>query len=1295
MRQLKFLCSITLISILTISIFSEPLKALAVFGVTENLPVVFDGNINATELDEVNNTLYIGGQFSYVGNYTGSANVISLNNLSLNTSFPKVRGVVKASVADGNGGWYIGGDFNKVGNYSINRLAHILADGSVDTDFSPNPSGPISALALSGTKLFVGGRFTSIDSFSVNSLAMISTITKHVDTSFNFGVIDDGNDNSSSDHGNFYGSGTVKALTVGADNGTEVLYIGGNFDLVQINSTQDEVVRNRFAAINLLQGDYYVTSLDLGLNWTEDGTGLTTVVNALSYYNEMLYIGGFFDTVLGENKKMFAAIDTQDGVPTAFNPLIEGVVRAILVQDNRLYIGGNFPANDVREYDLETGLQTNFVDYSTNSSNRVDAIAKYGDLLIIGGSFNNILQANNNNLVIADLNSSEIYDFNLPINGQVCALSISNGKLMVGGSYNSIGGSVRNNLAAIDATTGEVKAFNPNVDGTVKAMKLHDNNLYIGGSFMNIDGQLNSYFTKINLTNSQLYNYNVSSAVSVIKINNDKVYIGGDFTFVDGVPRTHVAAFELINDQLADFDINVNDGLFDFTFDNQNIYVSTSAAPLHIKSYKLSDSSLNETYSFTCAGNPVLNNLEYYNGYLYTTGSFNCSDGVVNRQYIAAINPATGMFTNFNPDLSYADVVHGAKIIGANVYISNLNDIYNDEASEVKVADEISLDSESTIPVAENLTNYLFPNEVNRKVSFAGNNSSVFIVGNFNSFNGSNVVSSVYKSYNPALGFSLGTSSVAEGDVKQINVSLAAVSTLNSSVEYSLAGTAVYGTDYTIATGPTGTINVLAGETSANLQVNTINNNVDANDKTIVVNLSSPTNSVLGTDQHTLTINDNDVAGIAKSTSQVGLVRSGPNNGEATFGIKLNTQPLNTVTISLSEATNHYTISTSSLTFINDNWDAYQNVTVVPVNNSAISSTTINLTSVSQDGRYNGSTIEPIVVTFTDYIATGSSGGCTGLCGHGSTPNPALGNLPANLVSINQPVVIQNSNQSATVKSTYLLNNTSAEINVKGGLVSANSTLEIKSLDSASLPMPTVSVSGERSENINRPVGNVVFDIDIVNKQTKESQTFFDKDLHLVINLPTLSNDENADNLGLYYLNEVTNQWVRVREATFDLKNKKVVATVNHLTKFAVFKAAMGSETLGSNQSVSDGQNGSQVTAPRLTSKQLNTYAGKFIADNNNNIFYVDKKTKQLELVTKDNANKLLAKTALGITNSNLNKINNTTDKKVTTYSKKFAGKVLIQVQNKGKLWYVDKTGRKSEIYDAWELVKSLSIKVK
>ncbi|MCX6745138.1 MAG: Ig-like domain-containing protein, partial [Candidatus Parcubacteria bacterium] len=83
-------------------------------------------------------------------------------------------------------------------------------------------------------------------------------------------------------------------------------------------------------------------------------------------------------------------------------------------------------------------------------------------------------------------------------------------------------------------------------------------------------------------------------------------------------------------------------------------------------------------------------------------------------------------------------------------------------------------------------------------------------------------------------------------------------------------------------------------------------------------------------------------------------------------------------------------------------------------------------------------------------------------------------------------------------------------------------------------------------------IGNQIFNISATSNGT--AVTSFNSNLTITITVPSLP-DVTTD-LGVYYFDSATNQWVLIPGAVFDTVTNKVTFTTNHLTQFAVFKVA-------------------------------------------------------------------------------------------------------------------------------------------
>ena len=104
----------------------------------------------------VGNRVYLAGGFDYVGPATGyGVGVDAAAGIKL-PGAPVIDGIVRAAVADGQGGWFIGGDFKYVGGQFRRYAAQVTAAGAV-TAWNPKPDQPVEALAFDGATVFLGG----------------------------------------------------------------------------------------------------------------------------------------------------------------------------------------------------------------------------------------------------------------------------------------------------------------------------------------------------------------------------------------------------------------------------------------------------------------------------------------------------------------------------------------------------------------------------------------------------------------------------------------------------------------------------------------------------------------------------------------------------------------------------------------------------------------------------------------------------------------------------------------------------------------------------------------------------------------------------------------------------------------------------------------------------------------------------------------------------------------------------------------------------------------------------------
>jgi hypothetical protein len=248
---------------------------------------------------------------------------------------------------------YIGGAFTTLGGMARNHIGAVAENGTLDATFNPNANVNVNAFAVSGTTLYVGGGFTTIGTQPRFSLAALDATTG-VATAWNPGA-----------------NNSVRALSL---QGT-TLYVGGDFTTFGSLAT-----RNHIASI--------LTTSDTATGWDPNIAG--TSVNALASTATTVYAGGDFTAIGGMTRNFLGAIDATTGAPTAFDPAPTGIVHALLLDDGKLYVGGEFlnistePLNHYAGYDNLGVLRADYL-YDFNFS--VRALSLGASAIYVGGDF--------------------------------------------------------------------------------------------------------------------------------------------------------------------------------------------------------------------------------------------------------------------------------------------------------------------------------------------------------------------------------------------------------------------------------------------------------------------------------------------------------------------------------------------------------------------------------------------------------------------------------------------------------------------------------------------------------------------------------------------------------------------------------------------------------------------------------------------------------------------------------------------------------------------------------------------
>jgi hypothetical protein len=463
---------------------------------------MYDSDPGVTSLAINAGRLYLGGHFATAGGKT-----IDLIAHWDGTNYSEVGAgidnegydVVKALLPAADGGLYIAGSYRFGGGLRADNIAHwsgttwrALGGGLAQQPYSGDPAHPYAIAVDDDGRIYVGGDFRIAGGLQVKNLAMWEAGSWH----------DIGGTND-----------RVRAMIVVGND----LYIAGDFTQV------GDIAANHIARYNRTTN-----------KWSTLGNGINGTVRALAFHDGLLYAGGGF-TSAGQ----VTAYDVAFWDGTTWHPFgtkarifersqeggeIGTYVNALAVTDDRVYIGGHFQT-------IQFGTNISDLNSFVVTHNLVAWDPQNDEWGWVGTPLNP---------GVTDSESSGLFV-------EVNALALIGDMLYVGGGFNQAGTVAANNLARYNVATGTWSVPNGSVGGfsrpTVYALAVYGSDLFVGGHFTTAGPVAARFVARLDtLTDTW------STLGSGVKWSNDEytevdslataasgVYVGGKFTSAGGV----------------------------------------------------------------------------------------------------------------------------------------------------------------------------------------------------------------------------------------------------------------------------------------------------------------------------------------------------------------------------------------------------------------------------------------------------------------------------------------------------------------------------------------------------------------------------------------------------------------------------------------------------------------------------------------------------------------------------------------------------------------------------------------
>ena len=638
---------------------------------------VTDGPVRAVAKN--GNTLYIGGDFSYVGPYTGGGVPLSSSDGTALAGFPKVRGTVFAAQPDREGGWYIGGVFDSVGGQARQNLAHVRSDLMVDA-WNPGANERVYALAL----------FSPLE---WQNLASGTTVDL-------FGV---------------WGTSTL-LYAVGAG-GAIRRYNGSSWTAVTSGTTADLYgiwgVRTGGSIDMFSVGDGGAILHSTGSGWSSMASGTTAMLHAvhgtsatsvvavgnlgtIRYYNGSVWSGLSSGTtqhlfgVWGSSSSNVFGVGAA-GTILRYNgssviPMVSGTTERLnaIWGSSASDIFAVGAAGTILHFDgsswsaMASGTTADLYGVWGTSASDVHVVGFSGVTLHFEAGIWSPIPAPAAPTLRSVWGRSSAEVFAVGGLGSVLALH-SDPLVCAGGFFDFIGGQMRHRIAALNATTGLATAWNPDArSGVVHSLAVRGATVYVGGVFGVIGGEFRSDIAALDAATGLATDWNPTpnDAVDAVAVNGTTVYAGGSFHFIGGQTRVGIAALDATTGLATAWNPDAGGVISTLAVNGTTVYAGGLFDFIGGQA-RHSIAALDATTGLATAWNPGAYGVKHntygevvftlaVNGTTVYAGGSITSFGGKARNNIAALDATTGLATDWNPDAG--DSVLALAVSGTTVY---------------------------------------------------------------------------------------------------------------------------------------------------------------------------------------------------------------------------------------------------------------------------------------------------------------------------------------------------------------------------------------------------------------------------------------------------------------------------------------------------------------------------------------------------------------------------------------------------------------------------------------------------
>lgn len=601
---------------------------------------------------EAQGTVFIGGDFNYVGPDAETGGAFDIYSGSPDPDFPKVNGAIRAVAIDPRGGWIVGGQFTSVGGVARANLARIHPDKTVDLAWQADTDGPVLTLLASADWVYAGGSFTVVGNQVRNRAAALALDTGAV-TPWN------------PDVQTSVKRCSVRTLVLSADK----VYVGGSFNSI------DGQDRENIASVDAVTGrvtDWQPLRLF--------GTEALNTINTIAAVDGTVYVGGSFGSLFSASRHNLAAFSASGttNVLREWNPGANGPIYAMAVSCNIGYVAGSFtsiggmPRHNLAAVDLQSGR---VLDWNPEADGLVRSLLLSGNTLYAGGQFASISGMPHEHLAALDVTTGKPRTWHPKADFDISAMAVSAEAVFAGGTV-SPGGLRRQNVAALDARTGKLLDWNPGANGPIHALAVSGESLYLGGDFTDVSGQFRRHLAAVGTRTGAILPWNPDvnglvkpySVIKCLAVSGTTVFAGGSFTNVGQHTRHRLAAIDGASGQVLPWNPSANDDVYALLAVGNTVFAGgrfTGIGGTPRRRFAALDAVTGADLNWNVEPNDAVRSIALAQDTLYLGGGFTRIAGQP-RNTLAAVDASSGQVSSWDARLSNTNTVNSLPL---NTYV--------------------------------------------------------------------------------------------------------------------------------------------------------------------------------------------------------------------------------------------------------------------------------------------------------------------------------------------------------------------------------------------------------------------------------------------------------------------------------------------------------------------------------------------------------------------------------------------------------------------------------------------------